>query len=90
MDAINKLHDFLYSDVHRKPVHVLILEDSFYDEVMDEAHAMYKLMTPNAPKVGTYFYGRKLFKWSEVMGHNTHGLLALAMTDEEWRQHVPF
>lgn len=85
MTAIDKLHDFLYSDVHRRPVNVLILEDSFYDEVMDEAHAMYELMTPNAPKVGTWFYGRRLYKWSEAMGANTHGLMAMAMTAEEFQ-----
>lgn len=40
---------------------------------------------PNAPKVGTWFYGRRLYKWSEAMGTNTHGLMAMAMTAEEFQ-----
>lgn len=91
MTATDKLKDFLSSSAHRKPVHVLILEDSFYDEVINEGLNEYTLRF-KLPNTCTFFYGRLLVKLSDVMPtakNLPHEIQAFALTNEEFGEMFP-
>lgn len=91
MDAIKTLHDFLYSDKHRKPVEVLIVEDALYEAVLNESFQHYR-MGWTQPNTCSFFYGRLLVKLSDVMPtakNLTHEIQAFALTNEEFGEMFP-